>query len=47
VVALDEGLPQATLPQADSEVFLHRSGVPLGEADLGGSDGLPVGQCWT
>jgi hypothetical protein len=49
-VALDEGLRQA-----DGGVFLHRSGVPLSEADLGEPDApgeagdLPCtsGQCWT
>lgn len=47
---------EAELRQRDSGVYLHRSGVPLGEADLGGDqaddlavDGLPCtsGQCWT
>ena len=42
---------EAELRDRDSDVYLHRSGVPLGEADLGGGEVevLPCtsGQCWT
>ena len=45
---------EAELRRCDSGVYLHRSGAPLGEADLGGAgdpvaEGLPCtsGQCWT
>ena len=44
---------EAELRRRDSGVYLHRSGVPLGEADLDGNgrqaDGMPCtsGQCWT
>ena len=42
---------EAELRQRDAGLYLHRSGVPLGEADLseGEVGGLPCtsGQCWT
>jgi hypothetical protein len=42
---------EAELRRRDSGVYLHRSGVPLGEAALGDgeAEGLPCtsGQCWT